>query len=243
MHIEKPIGKYSKDKARRNLKKGLPIVVISYVFFFITGLDYLPIYVYLGRLALAVDFLAGIAFMYGAMQFIVPFQQWRSGSNGEKKVADNISDKLGSEHFLFNDVMLKDGQRAGNIDHIIVGPRGIFAIETKNIQKKVTVIGDNWGLSRSPSQQAKKHAGRIYRLLNNSNILERQIPYVKAIVVWANGKTQPEINKTPELCKIISVKDQDDTSLRDFILEQDLVFSTKEIEKIVDFLNEKIVYD
>ena len=49
---------------------------------------------------------------------------------------------LNNDHALFNDVMLKDGERLGNIDHIIVGPRGIFAVETKHIHGTVTVNGE-----------------------------------------------------------------------------------------------------
>ena len=43
-----------------------------------------------------------------------------------------------------DDVLLKDGECWGNIDHIIVGPRGIFGVETKNIQKDVIINGDDW---------------------------------------------------------------------------------------------------
>ena len=41
MQIEKPIGKYSEEQAKRNLKKAIPIVVISYAFVLLTGLSYL----------------------------------------------------------------------------------------------------------------------------------------------------------------------------------------------------------
>ena len=127
--------------------------------------------------------------MYELMQFFVPYQHWKSGLNGERKVVNNISSKLGNEHSLFNDVMLKNGKRFGNIEHIIVGPRGIFALETKNIHGTITVNGDTWkGVRGSPSLQAKNHARRINNILDSSNILQRQIPYVKAIVVLSSKK-------------------------------------------------------
>ena len=84
------------------------------------------------------------------------------GLNGERQVIANISDKLGNEHSLFNDVMPRDGKAGGNIDHIIVGPRGVFVIETKNLQNPISVHGDNWkGLKQSPSMQAKNNARRV----------------------------------------------------------------------------------
>jgi hypothetical protein len=243
MRIEKPIGKYSEEQARKNLKKGIPILLISYAFLLVTGLDYLPIYINLGKLAPIGNFLAGIAFMYGLMQFFVPYQHWKSGLNGERKVVDNISNKLGNEHALFNDVLLKDGQHRGNIDHIIVGPRGIFALETKNIQGVVTINCDDWkGVRNSPSLQAKNHARRIYNLLNNSKVLDRQIPYVEAIVVLSSKNTQLTIERKTERCKIIQIKSQADNSLYEYIMQHnDIIFSTEEIETIVQFLKDKIV--
>ena len=242
MHIEKPIGKYSEEQARKNLKKGIPILLISYAFFLVTGLYYLPTYINLGKLAPLCNFIAGIAFMYGLMQFFVPYQHWKSGLNGERKVVDNISNKLGNEHVLFNDVMLKDGQHKGNIDHIIVGPRGIFALETKNIQGTVTINGDDWKRVRnSPSLQAKNNARRIYNFLNNSSVLDREIPYVKAIVVLSSQRTQLTIEREPNRCKIIQIKDQADISLYVYIMEHDVLFSTEEIETIVQFLKDKIL--
>jgi hypothetical protein len=242
MRIEKSIGKYSEEQARKNLKKGIPILVISYAVLIVTGLDYLPIYINLGKLSPVVNFIAGIAFMFGLMQFFVPYQHWKSGLNGERKVAENISSKLGNEHALFNDVMLKDGQHKGNIDHIIVGPRGIFTIETKNIQGAVSVNGDDWkGAHRSPSLQAKNHARRIYNILINFKVLDREIPLVNAVVVLSSKKTILTINRSPDWCKVIQIKDQADNSLYDYVMQhEEIVFSTEEIETIIQYLKDKI---
>ena len=154
------------------------------------------------------------------------------------KSVSNISNKLGNEHSLFNDVMLKDGKNSGNIDHIIVGPRGIFVIETKNIRGNFTINEDRWkGLKNSPSLQAKNNARRVYRLLNNSRILYRPLPIVQAIVVLSNSKTELKIEKPPEMCSIIQIKSQYDSSLYDYIMKhQEVVFSTEEIGAIVEFL-------
>jgi len=85
------------------------------------------------------------------------------GLNGERQVIANISNKLGDEHSLFNDVMLRDGKTRGNIDHIIVGPRGIFAIETKNFSEHQSVYLDNWTEQKqSPSIQAKNNARSLF---------------------------------------------------------------------------------
>ena len=241
MRIEKPIGKYSEEQARKNLKKGVPILLISYSFLLLTGLNYLPFHLYLGGLAPIIYFVTGMVFMYGVTQFIAPYQHLKMGLNGERKVVMNISNKLGYEHALFNDVMLKDGKRLGNIDHILVGHRGIFAVETKNIDGKLFVNGDIWkGVRGSPSLQAKNHARRLYMLINNSRVLGGEIPYVKPIVVLSSKKTQLTIEKYPERCKIIQIKEITDNTLYDYIMENDVLFSTQEIELIVQFLKGRI---
>ena len=242
MRVESEIGRHLEEQARKNLKRGLPLVAISYAFLWIIGLDYFPTHMDLGKLAAPSYFLAGIVFMYGLMQFIVPYKYWKSGLNGERKVVSNISNKLGNEHSLFNDVMLKDGIRGGNVDHIIIGPRGIFAIETKSIEGIITINGDNWEGKKSPSLQAKNNAKRIYRLLTNSRILDRQLPLVQAIVVLSNSKAEPKIEKPPEMCKVIQIKNQTDSSLYDYIMShQDVVFSSEEIGTIVEFLKDAML--
>lgn len=52
----------------------------------------------------------------------------RKGLEGEQSVASELS-YLGDEFLLLNDVMLPGAR--GNIDHVLVGPTGIFVFETK----------------------------------------------------------------------------------------------------------------
>ena len=239
MRIEQDISSHMEEQARRNLKRAIPFLFAWFVLF-ITGLDYLPTYINFGNLTAPVNFLSGCVFVYGIMQFLVPYSNWKMGLRGERRVTDNISKKLGSEHSLFNDVVFKDGRRE-NIDHIIVGPRGVFAIETKNTQRAFTVYGDTWnGFVRSPSSQAKRHARRVYDVLRNANFRDGQIPMVNAIVVLANRKAKPDVKVNPYLCKVIMIKNEADTSLYEYVMAQDIQYSTKEIDEIVDILQDKL---
>ena len=38
--------------------------------------------------------------------------------------------------------MLPDGK--GNVDHLVMGPNGLFALETKNYSTIVKCSGDDW---------------------------------------------------------------------------------------------------
>jgi hypothetical protein len=64
---------------------------------------------------------------------------------------------------------------------------------------------------------------------------------VNAVVVLANSKAKPDIKMNPYLCKVIMIKNEADTSLYEYVMEQDIQYSTKEIEEIVDILQDKVL--
>jgi len=63
------------------------------------------------------------------------------GRHGEDTVI-NLLQSLDDSNYLINDVILPPSK--GNIDHILLTPKGIFAIETKNWDGKFICKGDEW---------------------------------------------------------------------------------------------------
>ncbi len=61
---------------------------------------------------------------------------WRKGAEGEIRTA-RILERLGREYVIQHDLVLP-GTRA-NIDHLVIGPTGIFTVETKNYSDPVKV--------------------------------------------------------------------------------------------------------
>jgi len=53
---------------------------------------------------------------------------WRKGALGEYEVGAEL-ERLPDDYLVFNDI---NTEEFGNFDHIVVGPKGIFAVETKN---------------------------------------------------------------------------------------------------------------
>ena len=53
---------------------------------------------------------------------------WRKGALGEYEVGAEL-ERLPDDYLVFNDI---NTEEFGYFDHIVVGPKGIFAIETKN---------------------------------------------------------------------------------------------------------------
>jgi hypothetical protein len=92
------------------------------------------------------------------------YGKWRSyqkGLLGERSIMKILS-SLDDSYTVFNDVTLPG--TGGNIDHVLVGTRGVFAIETKNYSGCIACTGDEWArkkgerwvmMNRSPSKQMK----------------------------------------------------------------------------------------
>jgi hypothetical protein len=55
---------------------------------------------------------------------------------GEQAVAEQLQPLFVAGYQIFHDIPCKNGDRKWNIDHVAVGPAGVFAIETKYRIKK-----------------------------------------------------------------------------------------------------------
>jgi hypothetical protein len=105
--------------------------------------------------------------------------------------------------------MVSDGY--GNIDHVVLGPNGVFVIETKNYGGNIICYGDEWSrqytskkpgsFSRfihfelgSPSKQAKRNSMRIKRVIESSKTFKSRRIWVEGIVVFANQNADLNIN-------------------------------------------------
>ena len=82
---------------------------------------------------------------------------------------------------------MPDGR--GNVDHLVMGPNGLFAIETKNYSTFVKCSGDDWFVNgkkiRSLSKQAKRNA-------------------IAALLVFVNGNGRFSIKKPHGSCPALS---------------------------------------
>ena len=70
-------------------------------------------------------------------------EAWRVGAEGERRTG-RLLESLPPGFTVFHDLRMP-GSRA-NIDHVVVGPTGVFTVETKNYAKGVVIKG---GVARS----------------------------------------------------------------------------------------------
>jgi len=166
------------------------------------------------------------------------------GEAGEAAVNDALKNNLGKGNLILADVMLEED--IGNIDHIVIGQHGVFAIETKTHHGRIICDGDTWlqekkigektyqiKLKYSPSKQAKNNAIRL------KSFLKKYYPkisdqWVKALVVYPNRQSEGdriEKQNDPQECKVF---DSIDSMIEEIIKEKVLELTEDDFSKLED---------
>ncbi|TDP57631.1 nuclease-related domain-containing protein [Flavobacterium dankookense] len=165
------------------------------------------------------------------------------GALGEQKVVKTL-EALSDDYFLINDfdvsfyTAIYNSQedeyiKSIQIDHILIGPPGIFLIETKNWSEKSL---ENVNL-RSPVEQIKRNSYAFFQILNNKvkrkrNLLDRhhwgdkKIP-IKNVIVFTNSKPKEEF----QYVKILTVNE-----LIGYVNYFKPIFSYEEINSIAEII-------
>jgi len=125
----------------------------------------------------------------------------RAGIEGEQHVAADLGRALDDDWTLLRGYR----NRRGEIDDLLLGPRGLFAIEVKNLNATVYVDGDRWRADkydnygnlveqhpiadrkgRSPSEQVNEPADDLERFLGSRG---QPVP-VQRVVVLAHRRSR-----------------------------------------------------
>lgn len=85
---------------------------------------------------------AGLTFTIGALKIAFTPRQsteaWRIGAQGER-LTGRALEKLPKSYRVLHDLPMPRSK--ANIDHVVVGPTGVFTVETKNYKNAVTIKG------------------------------------------------------------------------------------------------------
>lgn len=165
------------------------------------------------------------------------------GALGEQQVVKTL-ETLSDEYFLINDFAVSfspaiynrqahDYIKSVQIDHILIGPTGIFLIETKNWSEQSL---ENLSL-RSPVQQIKRTSFVLFKLLHKGignyhlhldkhHWGDKKIS-IRNLIVLTNRKPKEEF----QYVKILTVNE-----LLGYVNYFNPIFSTNETQRIADFL-------
>jgi hypothetical protein len=165
------------------------------------------------------------------------------GAIGEARVLDELK-KLPEAYHIINDFGLEFNPPLYNrseddriysiqVDHLVVGPTGIFVIETKYWSNK-SISND---MLFSPVKQAKR-AGFVLFVLLNDAIKSRHIP--RLVNNWGERKISPRqivasVNSVPhaefQFVKVLGIE-----KLNSYITYGKAEFTTEEVQDIIGFL-------
>ncbi len=137
--------------------------------------------------------LIGLALLIiSAKQSLRHWARWTLGKQGESAVIAALT-VLPNDYLLLNDLMLPDGK--GNVDHFLIGPTGLFVIETKNYTTRVKCVGDQWFVNgfkvKSLSRQAKRNAVMVRDSIQQvCRDHGARIPFVTPLLVFVRPNSR-----------------------------------------------------
>jgi hypothetical protein len=94
---------------------------------------------------------------------------WRTGEKGEELVAKQL-DKLGDNWHVLHSIAV--GNKDSDIDHLVMGPAGVFSLNTKHHKKAAIWVAGNVFIvngQRQPYVYKSRHeARRVGRILSSA---------------------------------------------------------------------------
>jgi len=123
----------------------------------------------------------GVAFMILSLGGHISAFHWWIGAEGERDTAKEI-EKLGPEWHCEHDIE----HERGNWDHILVGPPGVFLLDTKMLNGTAAAGSDSLRSGRMtyPGIIFRAGARKIKDALEKR--LGSRAPWVQAVVVWGD---------------------------------------------------------
>jgi hypothetical protein len=113
-------------------------------------------------------------------------ESMRKGAAGEKSVAHTLS-KLPDEFRVVNDVQTP----IGNLDHVVIGPTGVFVIETKNWRGIIDADGKGeltWNGKGLKTTYVKKFLARVMETRKRVQVLAPGLDaYFKGLIVFTSA--------------------------------------------------------
>jgi hypothetical protein len=96
------------------------------------------------------------------------------GRSGELDTAHQLA-HIGDEYVVYNDIELfTSSGESQQIDHLVIGPNGVFHIETKNYVGEIRFTQNgltrNVGVSEDPTGQVSRHEYIIKKVLKSNSI-------------------------------------------------------------------------
>lgn len=163
----------------------------------------------------ALPYGAGLLIFLGIGHFVRIHENRRdqfnttAGREGEQLVSRLLESGLGSSYYVINDATVLFGRKSAQIDHLVVGPTGVFVLETKNWRGRLE--GDEkehkWHQTREPGSKAiplnnpikqnQRHLEILGSFLKARGLAD--IPLISGVVMTNKSATWSVQNQTVPL--------------------------------------------
>lgn len=192
---------------------------------------------YLAFVVIVVIFISAVVWMRRHKSFLDEklheARVWHRGYEGEQVVGNLLESQLSDKFHVFNDVRFPG--RIANIDHIVVGPSGIFVLNTKNWRGSVAWAEDGttllWNGEPDKKNTIKAAIADALDVHDKLKALTSRDFFVKPILVFPLAKVTPRLNTPVEL-------QQDDYLIdkRLNYIDKRTLLSETDIKTVVDAL-------
>lgn len=131
-----------------------------------------------------------------AWKYLRKARYFKLGQEGEKEIYDELS-KLPDEYVVIQDVKIPSTKT--NIDFVVLGPNGIWAIEVKSHKGKITYNGkellrNGYLLEKNFLWQVRTEAISLTEYLQAN--IDRSL-YVNALLVFSSSKAKMRFGESP----------------------------------------------
>ncbi|WP_353894593.1 nuclease-related domain-containing protein [Proteinivorax hydrogeniformans] len=134
------------------------------------------------------------------------------GIRGEKVVLKKLK-KLPNDYIVYNDITINNNGDKAQIDHLVIGPKGVFCIETKNMKGDISGREEdhNWVQRKTgkkggvyfqkffnPCKQNGRHVYKLKGYLNRNRLSHVWVQSVVVFIKKRSSKLDVDSN-TPVL--------------------------------------------
>ncbi len=151
---------------------------------------------------------------------------YRRGADGEFRVGNTLS-LFPDEYNIINDLKTD----FGNIDHVVVGPSGVYVLDTKNWRGTITADENGELLVNgkpADKSEVKILTSRVMNIKEKVKTLCSLDPYIKGVLVFPSARVEAKWGTTKA---VHCIRDE---QLYDYIVENKKLnkLNKKEIESI-----------
>ncbi|RLD10625.1 MAG: hypothetical protein DRI44_05590 [Chlamydiae bacterium] len=190
--------------------------------------------------------IAGVLSFFAAGHWVKQYENYtnsgfiKRGREGEIKNSDRLEHGLDEDYYIINDIDLAFGKKKSQIDHIVLGPNGIFVIETKNWRGKL--IGNETDTSWTQIKE-NKNGNDVKIKLGNPIVQNMRHVQTTRSVLQANGINSEDIFSVV----VVNNDNRDLHTITPVLLPNEMVeyikwtksshkYSPKEISKFIEIL-------